>query len=209
MGTRLGRGPKAFVALAGQPLIARTVAAFQGVVDEVVVAVSAELMGEARALLSPETTLCEGGATRQQTVYRLLQATDADIVLIHDAARPFLPPDIIRTTVEAVERCGAASVVKLVADTLIDKNTGMIIDRDKLRAVQTPQGFRRDLILGAHKQALADSVTATDDAGLVRWMGHPVALVEGSSWLLKITTPADFEMAEALAAVWDVRETKR
>ena len=78
-----------------------------------------------------------------------------------------------------------------------------MIDRGTLRAVQTPQGFRRELILRAHERALDLGYTATDDADLVRALGHEIALVEGSSWLMKVTTQADLELAEALAAVWD------
>ena len=133
----------------------------------------------------------------------LLRETDADIVLIHDAARPFLSRRVIADVIAAVETYDAASVVTTVADTLIEAESGRVIDRGTLRAVQTPQGFRRELILAAHEQARRSGYTATDDADLVRGLGHEVALVEGSSWLMKVTTQADLELAEALAAVWD------
>ena len=89
-----------------------------------------------------------GGSTRQESVYNLLGATDADLVLIHDAARPFLSRKIIGAVVRAVKAHGAASTVSAVADTLIETQTGRVVDRQTLCAVQTPQGFRRELISG-------------------------------------------------------------
>ena len=207
-GARLGRGPKALLDVGGKSLLERAVETFEGRVDEIVVAVSSAMRDAARAF-EGRVKLVLGGATRQASVLNLLTATDADVVLVHDAARPFLHPDIIKAVVTETERAGAVSVVTPVADTLIELETGHPTDRQRLRAVQTPQGFRRALILEAHQQALSTNTEATDDAGLVRLLGHPVALVEGSGWLVKITTPADLELARALAPTWDekVRRT--
>ncbi len=202
-GARLGRGPKALIVVAGKSLLERAVAAFAGRVDEVVVAVPAAMVPEATALLAGRARVIEGGTTRQQSVMSLLEATSAELVLIHDAARPFLDRAVIARVIAAVEAHGAASVVTPVADTLIEAEGGRALERSLLRAVQTPQGFRRALILEAHRQALAAGITATDDAGLVRWLSKPVALVAGSPWLLKITTPDDLAMAQALAEAWD------
>ena len=207
-GLRLGMGPKAVVNVAGESLLRRSVRAFAGLVDETFVAVpeSWSLGAEGAGRELPEhVRLVPGGDTRQKSVYNLLRATDADIVLIHDAARPFLAREIVERVIAAVQAHGAASVVTHVADTLIETDSGRTVDRRTLRAVQTPQGFRRGLILSAHERALQHGYAATDDADLVRAMGHPVALVEGSSWLLKVTTPADLELAEALASVWDAK----
>lgn len=204
-GLRLGRGPKAWVGLAGKSLLSRAVAAFAGRVDEVLVGVAPALQARARAELQGRAEVVCGGATRQESVYNLLRATQAETVLVHDAARPFLGAEVIGRVVQAAEVHGAASVVTVVADSLIDAASGRVVDREGLRAVQTPQGFRRDLLLEAHARALEGAVAATDDAALVRALGHPVALVEGSSWLLKVTTPADLELAQALAPIWDAR----
>lgn len=202
-GVRLGRGPKALIALAGRTLLERAVAAFAGQVDEIVVAVSADMLTRAETLLAGRARLVIGGATRQQSVMNLLEATEAELVLIHDAARPFLGREVIARVIAATRAHGAASVVLPVADTLIEAASGAYVDRAALRAVQTPQGFRRALILDAHRQALTAGVEATDDAGLVRRLGEPVALVAGSPWLMKITTPDDLAIAQALAEVWD------
>lgn len=202
-GLRLGRGPKALVEVAGETLLSRAVRAFAGAVDETLVAVSPAMLASLTEGEPPAVRLVLGAETRQGSVYNLLRETDADIVLIHDAARPFLSRRVIAAVIAAVEACGAASVVTAVADTLLEVETGRVIDRRTLRAVQTPQGFRRDLILAAHDRALTLGYTATDDADLVRLLGHEVAMVEGSSWLMKVTTAADLELAEALATVWD------
>ena len=202
-GARLGRGPKALLDVGGKRLLERATQAFEGRVDEIVVAVSNAMRTAVESHFGERVKLVAGGATRQASVLNLLNATDADIVLVHDAARPFLHPDIIEAVVAETERAGAVSVVTPVADTLIELGTGNPIDRQRLRAVQTPQGFKRALILEAHQHALDTNTEATDDAGLVRLLGHPVALVEGSGWLMKITTPADLELARALAPTWD------
>lgn len=202
-GLRLGRGPKALVEVAGETLLSRAVRAFAGLVDETLVAVSPAMMAGLEP--PPGARLVLGADTRQGSVYNLLQATAAELVLVHDAARPFLGRRVVAEVITAAERHGAASVVTAVADTLIEAETGRVVDRDGLRAVQTPQGFRRELLLTAHERALRSGLAATDDAGLVRALGHPVALVAGSSWLLKVTSAADLELAEALAAVWDAQ----
>ena len=209
-GLRLGRGPKALVTVAGETLLSRAVRAFLGLTDEVIVAVSPAMQLAMQPVVQGGLELSAvrfvpGGLTRQESVYNLLGATNADLVLIHDAARPFLSREVIGAVVTAVKTYGAASTVSAVADTLIETQTGRIVDRQTLRAVQTPQGFRRELVLAAHNHALRSGYAATDDAALVRALGHNVALVEGNSWLLKVTTQADLELAEALATVWDAR----
>ncbi len=208
-GTRLGKGPKAFLPLGDGSLLSYALAAFERHVNEIVVAISETMQSEIDKHVSPSVRVIMGGKTRQESVYCLLQATDADIVLIHDAARPFLPAKVIRDSIEAVRRCGAATVSKAVADTLIHKSTLEVIPRDDLCAVQTPQSFLRELILKAHDEALAKNVTATDDAALVRMIGHGVTLVEGSSWLDKITTPDDYERAQVLVGIWTQKMEER
>lgn len=201
-GTRLGKGPKAFLPLGDGSLLSYTIAAFENHVDEIVVAISETMQREIHKHIDANVRVTRGGNIRQETVYYLLQQTTADIVLIHDAARPFLPVQVIRGSIEAVKQYGAASVTRPVADTLIHKDTGNVVMRDELRAVQTPQSFRRELILKAHEAARLENIQVTDDAALVRRIGHEVALVEGSSWLEKITTLDDYERAQALVEIW-------
>jgi 2-C-methyl-D-erythritol 4-phosphate cytidylyltransferase len=201
-GERLGKGPKAFLPLDQYSILNHALSAFLGQVDEMIVAVSEPMMLEVSNHIVSDVKVIQGGLTRQETVYALLQATNADIVLIHDAARPFLAPEIIRNSVQAAREHGAATVVRSVADTLIHFETLSVTDRSVLRAVQTPQSFKRALILQAHEHAKEKNVEATDDAALVHLLGHKVALVEGSSWLNKITTFADYQMARGLVEIW-------
>ena len=203
-GERLGRGPKAFLQLAGSTLLERAVAAVHGLVDEIIVAVPDGEEERARSLAAGARVLV-GGSTRQETVYGLLTAATAELVLVHDVARPFLEREVGQRVMEAARRCGAASAVRPVADTLVEAESGAGVDRDRFRAVQTPQAFGRELLLEAHEAARASSLAGTDDASLVRSAGLPVELVPGSPWLFKLTTPEDLEFAEALARAWDSR----
>ncbi|MDF1522366.1 MAG: 2-C-methyl-D-erythritol 4-phosphate cytidylyltransferase [Trueperaceae bacterium] len=203
-GTRLGLGPKAFVPLAGRPLLVWAVRALAPWVDEVVVAVPEAALGEAAALLAgaagtTPVRCVAGGATRQETVERLALATEAEIVLVHDAARPFLDAAIVRAATAAARKHGACSVAVAVTDTLVRASDGGAVDRSALLAVQTPQGFRRELLLRAHAHARAAGTSATDDAGLVRALGAEVAWVPGSAQLFKVTGPDDLALAEAWA----------
>lgn len=202
-GTRLGLGPKAFVQVAGRSLLGRSAAALAPHVDEVLVALPAGLTlprdVPARAVT--------GGETRQASVLALLRATDADVVLVHDAARPFLPGAVAGAVIAAAREVGAATAALPVADTLVRAGPGgdwgTLTPREGLWAVQTPQGFRRDLLLAAHGAALADGFAATDDAGLIARTGGAVRLVPGDARLFKVTTPGDLALAQALAPVWD------
>ncbi len=197
-GVRLGRGPKAFLALAGRPLLAWSVDALRPFVHEVVVAVPPDDVERASDLV-PGARVVAGAATRQGTVERLAAATDRPYVLVHDAARPFLDAAVIDAVTNALDTVRALSVVTNVADSLIEAANGASVDRAALRAVQTPQAFERALLLEAHAAARTAGVDATDDAALVRRLGIEVALVPGGAHLFKVTTAADLALAEAYA----------
>jgi 2-C-methyl-D-erythritol 4-phosphate cytidylyltransferase len=199
-GERLGRGPKAFVPLAGRPLIVWAAAALERHVDDLVVAVPESELERAAELL-PRARLVVGGTTRRATVAQLLDATSARWVLVHDAARPFLSAAVIDATIAAVRLHGAATAAVPVVDTLLEVEGDTTVDRSVLRAIQTPQGFDRELLVEAHRRS-EDGARVTDDAELVRRLGREVALVPGSAWLRKITTPDDLAMAEAMATGW-------
>lgn len=200
-GERLGLGPKAFVEVAGRTLLEHCVRAFLPLVGEVVVAVpSAELERASRFV--PEARVIVGADSRQGTVSALLHATTNHVVLVHDVARPFVTPEVVSRVLAAVQADGAASASLAVVDTVVDSATGRTVPRERLRAVQTPQGFRRDLLCEAHDRALVDGVAASDDAALVRRLGREVALVEGSRLLTKLTTRADLPLLEALYLLW-------
>lgn len=200
-GTRLAAGPKAFVRVGDRSLLQWAVAGLEPVVDEIVVAVGADDVARARAQV-PAVRVVAGGRTRQETVSRLLAATAAAYVLVHDAARPFLPASVARRVLAAAREGGAATAALAVVDTIVDTDTGETLARERLRAVQTPQGFERALLQEAHGRAAEEGVEATDDAALVRRLGRSVRLVEGSPLLHKVTTPDDLRLASALEALW-------
>jgi 2-C-methyl-D-erythritol 4-phosphate cytidylyltransferase len=202
-GERLGMGPKAFVHLAGKSLLERAISSFAGV-REVIVALpethtDVELPAHVRRV--------SGGTTRQESVRNLLEAASHEIVLIHDAARPFLSTQIIQAVINAVLEVGAATTALPAADTLVLENDsrmwGSLLDRSMIHAIQTPQGFKRELLLEAHERARFEGFAATDDAGLIARLGLPVALVAGDPRLFKVTRPGDYALAEAFAPVWD------
>ena len=149
-----------------------------------------------------------GGATRRESVLAGLQACGGDIVLIHDAARPFLPIAVIDRLLLALETADAAVPVLPVADTLARDGDGLgdPVPRDGIVRVQTPQTFRRDAIMAAHRAWPADR-EATDDAQVVRAAGVKVATVMGDIALEKLTHPADFAAAEARIAASFVSRT--
>jgi 2-C-methyl-D-erythritol 4-phosphate cytidylyltransferase len=208
-GERLGMGPKAFVQLAGKSLLERAISSFVNV-DEVIVALPESHMD---AELPAHVRRVSGGITRQESVKNLLEAASHEIVLIHDAARPFLSAGIIQAVINAVLEVGAATTALLAADTLVLENEsgmwGSLSDRSKTHSIQTPQGFKRDLLLQAHESARVEGFTATDDAGLVARLGLPVALVNGDPRLFKVTRPGDYALAEAFARVWDAQGSAR
>lgn len=200
-GSRLGQGPKAFVTVRGRSLLDMGMQAFADHVDEVVVSLPAESVAGFQQR-HPEVTVVPGGATRQASVAAMLAATDASIVLVHDVARPFLTLSVLERVVAAARATGAATAVLDVADTVLDVRTGATLERAHLRLVQTPQGFARELLEKAHVAARAADVIATDDAELVRRIGHPVELVQGSPLLHKLTSDDDLAVVEALYDLW-------
>lgn len=201
-GERLGLGPKAFLPLGQYSLLKHVLLAFQGEVDELWVAVSEPMLETVEDHIVEGTKVIVGGLARQESVYALLKSCSADTVLIHDAARPFLSKQLIRQCLEAVAGYQAVTVVKALADTLISKAKGEVVDRSQLLAVQTPQAFKRELIVKAHEHALEQQFEATDDAALVRFLGHEVQVLEGNAWLNKITTAEDYTIAKVLETYW-------
>jgi 2-C-methyl-D-erythritol 4-phosphate cytidylyltransferase len=200
-GERLGMGPKALLELNGISLLERSIAAFQGIASEIIVALPVDVTLE----LPDGVRRVSGGATRQESVYNLLEAATGTTVLIHDAARPFLPRDVIQRVLSATLETGAATAALPASDTLILESGGdwgSVLERERIRAVQTPQGFNRTLLLEAHSKARLEGIAATDDAGLVARLGL------GDERLFKVTRPGDWALAEAFASVWDRKKNE-
>jgi 2-C-methyl-D-erythritol 4-phosphate cytidylyltransferase len=204
-GERLGADrPKAFVTVRGRTLVEHAVAALRaGGVGTVVVAAPPDAVEQTAALLA-DCLVVAGGNERQDSVRLALAALPAevDVVLVHDAARAFVPADVVARVVAAV-RAGAPAAVPVLPLTDTVKEVGSdgrvlrTVDRAALRAVQTPQGFTRAVLERAHASGLGG---ATDDATLVEALGLPVLTVEGHPDAAKVTTANDLELVEALLA---------
>lgn len=217
-GERLGVGaPKALRLLAGEPLLVHAVRALAAApsIGSVVVAAPADAVDAVRVLLGgvvpgAALTVVAGGADRQESVRLALDALDdidpaAQVVLVHDAARPLVPVSLVEDVVAAV-RDGADAVVpgRPVTDTVKQvRPDGLVVatpDRTTLRAVQTPQGFPRALLVEAHERAAREGWGCTDDAGLIEQLGGRVRVVDGHPDAFKVTHPLDLVLAEAVLA---------
>jgi 2-C-methyl-D-erythritol 4-phosphate cytidylyltransferase len=209
-GERMGAGrPKAFLAIAGQTLLVRSARALRAApsVGAIVAVVPPEAIDEARALLDasvPGCVVVPGGGRRQDSVQAGLDALPEGfdgVVLVHDAARPFVPADVVEAVAAAAREHGAAIPAVSLIDTVKEVRDARVmgtLDRNRLAAAQTPQAFRRDVLARAYGRAFADSVTVTDESMAVERLGLPVACVEGSARSRKLTTPDDLEWAERL-----------
>lgn len=209
--TRMGGVNKLLQPLEGVPVLVRTLAALQvaGSVDEIVVAAREEDVLEISQLcrtygLTKCTKVIRGGESRVHSA--LLAALEAspemELLAVHDGARPLVTPELIDRVVSAAGRCSAAVPAVALKDTVKavreDGGVAETLDRMRLRAVQTPQVFEAGLLKAALQSALEQGTPVTDDASAVERLGKVVFLVEGEEENLKITTPADMILAEAI-----------
>ena len=214
-GKRMGAGtPKQFLMLDGVPMMLHALRALERApsVTEVVLVVPKEERERAlnevveRYGLKKVLKVVPGGATRQESVQHGLNEVDEDveIVVVHDAVRPFVTEDLIEQSIEAARKQGGAIVAVPMKDTPKQAGPDRLIqrtlDRTDLWLAQTPQTFRRALVAEAYRTAAIAHVHATDDAALVERLGHKVAIVEGSWENIKITAPEDMILAEAILA---------
>ena len=193
--------PKQFLKINGKPVIEHTLERFQAApsVDAIVLVLAPDQSFDASAF-SKVTNVVAGGSTRAESVRNGLDATDADIVAVHDGARPLVTVDEIERTIAKAKETGAACLVAPVTDTIKSIRGNEIadtLDRDKLRRALTPQAFKSEVLRKAFESVdLNESIT--DECYLVEQLGHPIAVVEGSSRNIKITHPEDLILAEAL-----------
>ena len=215
-GVRMGgHVAKPFLQLGGREILARTLDVFEhcAVIDEVWVIVAANHLPACRRGIIERYEfgkvqgLVAGGASRQESVWRGLQRVDAsvDLVVIHDGVRPFLTETVLQATLGCAARHGAAVAAVPLRDTLKRvSEKGEVeatVPRKNLWRTQTPQAFRRHALIAAHRQARERGVRATDDAGLLESMGHPVKVVPGLESNIKITTPEDLILSESLLRI--------
>ncbi|HEX9156373.1 MAG TPA: 2-C-methyl-D-erythritol 4-phosphate cytidylyltransferase [Syntrophales bacterium] len=220
-GKRMGaEKPKAFLRLGSVPILVRTLQIFENspLVNEIVAVVPpGEGVKEAeemirRSGLKKILQVLPGGEERQESVWRGLTAIRgrADWVIVHDVARPFLPPELIERTLSEARRSKAVAVALPAHETLKEISPGKEVvrtmDRRHVWMAQTPQCFEFNLILNAYEQARKDGFLGTDDASLVERLGIPVRVIEGSRFNFKITTPEDLILAEALLKIWKAKD---
>ena len=210
---RLGSDvPKAFVKLAGRTMLSYSLVTVRQVssIDEVVITIPEGFETAARAEVAAAglgipVKITPGGVERQDSVRIALELTSAesDLVIVHDAARPLATPAIFESCLTAAMRTGAAIAAIPVSDTL-KRVTGSAITATIARAnlwqAQTPQAFRRNVLIAAHQRAISEKVAATDDADLVERTVARVEVVEASTTNIKITTPSDLAIVEAIIA---------
>jgi len=210
-GTRFGSSvPKQFLEINGKPLLIHTLERFDNcpAIDEIVLVLSAAEIEKFQNIIEKFNVkklskILSGGETRSASVFNGLNAIDselAEIVAVHDGARPLVTVAEIAKTVEKARQTGAACLVAAVTDTIKEVTDGKIvgtIDRAKLRRALTPQCFRYEIL----KRAFAENEigeAVTDECFLVEKLGYEIAAVEGSAKNIKVTTPADFVLAESL-----------
>jgi 2-C-methyl-D-erythritol 4-phosphate cytidylyltransferase len=197
-GTRLGsNGPKALVAVAGRPMLEWSLDALRAVeeIEAIVVALPEGLAAPAGTVGVP------GGAERSHSVLAALRASEGDPVVVHDAARPLVTPELVSACLDALGDADAAIAATPVTDTIKECEDGRVVrtlDRARLWAVQTPQVFRRAALQRALDQDDEALGAATDDAALVEALGGTVRIVAAPPDNLKVTTPLDLRVAELL-----------
>jgi 2-C-methyl-D-erythritol 4-phosphate cytidylyltransferase len=210
MGLRLGRNvPKQLLPLGERPVIAKTIDMFHSMneIDDIIVVMPGDLTREIHEIIDKHgfvkvLKVVTGGSTRQGSVNNALNShdyKDEDILIFHDAARPFVTKDIIASLIRAVNETGAAGTYVKAIDTITEITGDQVIsipDRKNLFYTQTPQGFRYRIIKKAHTEALASGITdATDDVTLALRSGFTVKAVTGEYSNFKITTENDYRLA--------------
>lgn len=212
-GVRMGSDvPKQFLTLGDVPLLVHALQTFEScsIISEIVLVVPEDDCAYCHDHIVPIYGLKKisrvvgGGRRRQDSVLNGVQVTNptSDIVVVHDAVRPFVTERMIADVVKAARKHGAAIVAIPLRDTVKRVNFDGLIEetlsREKLWAAQTPQAFQRDILLRAHEQGETDGVDATDDAFLVERMGLSVSVVQGSFHNIKVTRPEDLQMGQAI-----------
>jgi len=209
--SRMGGVNKLLEPLDGVPVLARTLQALERAsrVDEIIVATREEDLAEIAHLchtygITKCTKVIRGGESRAHSVMlaALEAGTDTELLAVQDGARPLVTPELIDDVIAAASRCGAAAPAVPVKDTIKrvreDGAVAGTLERSTLRAVQTPQVFQADILKAALQAVFEQGIEVTDDCSAVEKLGKTVYLIEGDEANLKITTPMDLVLAEAI-----------
>lgn len=207
-GVRLGRGPKCLLPLGDEPLWARAVRRARRVAEQVVLAVPGGCLSEVRAK-NPPCDVIEGGASRHESVARLLSASSGDRIFIHDVVRPFGSTRLMLEVAALAELAGAAACLSAFDSPVVRVREGLMIDwvspADAGHA-QSPLAFHRSVIEAAYRLAGQAGPAAHSTVELVWRAGHPVRFAEAERENIKITYPGDDRLASMLVAAWDARD---
>ena len=220
-GRRVGAPvPKQFLKIGGKPVIAKTLEVFQRMdeVDYIFIVTNEDYVEHCHEItknfgFDKVEGIVPGGAERQDSVYFALQEMNrrkpgVEYVLIHDAARPFVDEEVVRNVIKETEKTGAAVACVAMKDSIRklqgDGSVSESVDRSDYYSVQTPQGFRKSLLIEAYDRAYDDQLYGTDDAGLVERLGQNVSIVDGDYGNIKITTKEDLPMENRVGTGFDV-----
>lgn len=209
-GKRMGAGRnKLLIELSGIPVLIHTLWVFEKDEDctEIILAIHPQDEAEFHTLLkkykiTKVTRIVYGGKERQDSIHHALKTLNGDgIVLVHDAARPFIKREYVHLVAETAAKTGAAIIGVPAKDTMKKVSHGQVVEtveRSSLWIVQTPQAFRISLLLSAYQKAQEDHFTGTDDASLVERLNAPITMIKGDYDNIKLTTPEDLFFAEAI-----------
>ena len=221
-GRRMGTdAPKQLLKLDGITILERTLKPFKDCndIEGIIITAPEEIFEYIKNTILKNSTsskkiiVVEGGTERQSSVWNGLCAVpkDVDIVVIHDAVRPFITRELISECVQSALKHGAVTVMRPLKETIKTVSNGIVTntpDRSSLRVTQTPQAFRTELILNAHTHGRNEGFIGTDDCMLVERLGHPVHIIEGDDLNIKITTKVDLKIASALLYFFENKEGK-
>jgi 2-C-methyl-D-erythritol 4-phosphate cytidylyltransferase len=216
-GKRMGSAlPKQYLDIGGKPILERTLTPFAGcpLIDGIVIAAPESDFGRIGGILpslripAEGFHVVQGGRERRDSVRNALDAVpdSAGIIVIHDAVRPFITSALVADCIRAAEAHDAVTAMRPLKETVKVVSDSVVVstpDRSTLWITQTPQAFRREIILDAHRKALSDGIVGTDDCMLVERLGVPVHIIEGDDRNIKITTPTDMILAEAILKTFE------
>ncbi|MBT4485306.1 MAG: 2-C-methyl-D-erythritol 4-phosphate cytidylyltransferase [Candidatus Latescibacteria bacterium] len=202
---------KQLLKLDGATILERTLKPFMNNsgIDGIIIVAAEEIIEHINSIISAfpnelkNISIIKGGSERQDSVWNGLCAVpdDVEIIVIHDAVRPFITSKLITECIDSAFEHGAVTVMRPLKETVKVVSNGVIVntpDRSSLWSTQTPQAFRTELICEAHSRARAEGFTGTDDCMLVERLGHPVHIIEGDDFNIKITTQSDMKIAEVI-----------
>ena len=220
-GRRMGAPvPKQYMKIGGEYILAKTINAFEQAeeVDYTFIVTNRDYIDLCSEIVSERgfskvLGIVNGGRERQDSVYNAIQTLNSkrpgvSIVLIHDGARPFVDGSVISSVIEAADRDGAAAACVAMTDSVRkagkEKGKSMAVDRSDYYSVQTPQGFRKIILIESYEKAYDDGYMGTDDASIVERAGYDVTIVEGNYGNIKITTKEDLPMENRVGTGYDV-----